>query len=323
MRPHKNLASIPLFDPEAGTVIRGPYENGEGHWAGAPYAYYDRELDRFFLYYRLRQPRPIRGGEVRIAASRTGADFEDVLIIRKEELRSESMERGSMLRCLDGLFRLYISYVDPADRRWRIDMMEANHPSAFDVSVRTPIFTACDLAAEGVKDPYVFILGHRYYMIASYAERPAVDDPLLHQRMHATGDVYNTDTTTMPSGLATSLDGRHWEWLGKIFDVSLSKWDCYQARINSLVYAPPLFLALYDGSSSAAENYEERCGIATSWDLRAFQRITVDAPALTGASPTGSVRYVDILDVGDQYWYYYECTRGDMSHDLRLAQVDK
>lgn len=317
----KRLGTPPLFDPVEGQIIKEPYGQEEGYWVGAPYVYYDKALNKFFLYFRVRKPRPVRGGEVRIAQSDDGVNFQDILVITKEQLGSDSIERSAFLRCLDEVFRLYISYVDPQSKKWRVDMVEADHPHNFDVSTRQKVFVPEDLGLEGIKDPYVKIIGHKYYMFLSFAEAVAHQTPELQEKMHGTGDIYNTDTTTLPSGVATSIDGIHWQWEGKVLDVSDDGWDRYQARISSILYAPPVFIGFYDGSASAAENYEERCGIAISWDLKNFESVTPKGPAVTSPFHSGSVRYLDVLDMGSEIWYYYEYTREDKAHDLRLAKV--
>ncbi|GAH41355.1 unnamed protein product, partial [marine sediment metagenome] len=55
------------------------------------------------------------------------------------------------------------------DNRWRIDMMEASHPKEFKVDEKKKVLTASSIQCEGVKDPYVLVLGGKYYMVA----RPA------------------------------------------------------------------------------------------------------------------------------------------------------
>lgn len=319
----KYFANLSLFDPVEGITIKEPYGKENGYWVGAPYVFYDEILGKFFLYYRIRKPKPIRGGEVRIAQSVDGEKFEDILVIKKEQLNSESIERSSFLRCMDGIYRMYISYVDPQTRKWRIDMMEADHPKNFDVSTRKKVFVAEDLGIEGIKDPYVFLVGRKYYMLVSYAEPLKNPSEETKRKLHESGDVYTTGLTTHPTGLATSLDAKNWKWEGKILDVSKNGWDKYQARINSVIYVPPVFFGFYDGSSSEKENYEERCGLCMSYDLKSFESITPNGPILESPYNTRSVRYVDFLEKEDEIWYYYEFCREDEAHELRLAKVKK
>ncbi|MBC7237509.1 MAG: hypothetical protein H5T69_16830, partial [Chloroflexi bacterium] len=158
-----------IFDPEEGQTIIPPPGEGPGYWAGAPSVLYDSESSRFYLYYRLRKPRPVRGGECYIAESEDGVTFTTIWGSTKEAFESASVERFCLIRALDGKWLLYPSYVDPADNRWRIDVIEADGPGAFDVSQRQKLLAAADIQAEGVKDPWVMVVNGLYYMLVSYA----------------------------------------------------------------------------------------------------------------------------------------------------------
>ena len=83
-----------------------------------------------------------------------------------------------------------------------------------------------------------------------------------------------------------------------------------------------MYVGFYDGSASVDENYEERTGVAVSDDLLDFRSETPDAPALVSPHGTGSLRYVDVVEVDGQRWYYYEMTRADGSHELRVTMVN-
>ncbi|HJN15012.1 MAG TPA: hypothetical protein QGH10_05970, partial [Armatimonadota bacterium] len=99
--------------------------------------------------------------------------------------------------------------------------------------------------------------------------------------------------------------------------------DAYCARIGSVMYVPPVWVAFYDGSASVEENYEEQAGIAVSPDLRDFTSITPDGPWVQSEGGSRCVRYVDALDLGDRIHYYYEMARVDGSHELRVNVVGK
>lgn len=315
------MGIAPLFDPEKGVTVLEPLGTGSGYWVGAPGVIYDDEKNRFYLYYRLRIPKPGRGIECRIAESEDGLHFTDIWSAKKEQFPTSSMERASLTRCLDGLYRLYVSYVDPIDNKWRTDMMEAKSPSEFDISSRKKVFTASDVGAEGVKDPYVVIIGRLYYMFLSYAPTPTGIDENLRQEMHATADVYNTGLTRSHSALAISPDGVNFKWLGDVMSPGSSGWDSYATRICSVVYTPPVFTVFYDGSADVSENYEERTGLAISWDLRRFEKITGNGPILVSPHARGTLRYMDVIQFEDEIFYYYEYARRDGSHELRLNRV--
>ncbi|MBX6312071.1 MAG: hypothetical protein IRY99_03995 [Isosphaeraceae bacterium] len=317
----RDWARFPLFDPAEGTIIRHPPGEGPGYWIGAPGAAYDAERGDFYLVYRLRRPRgiePDRGAEVWIARSRDGFTFEDIWTGTKDQLQSPSIERCALVREPSGRWALYISYVDPADGRWRIDRAEADRPDGFNLAATRPVLTADAIGAEGVKDPIVFRLAGLYHMLVSFA---AADRPASTEELHGTADAYNTGLIRSATGLATSDDGLSWRWEGEVLGPSRDGWDRYCARIGTLWYEPPVWLALYDGSASVAENYEERCGLAYSHDLRHFHRVSRRGPLLVPPHGTGALRYFDVLSLPEARYFYYEMARLDGGHDLRVLRI--
>src|SRR5579859_5205073 len=213
----KRFGSAPLFDPTAGTVVRAPQQRGSGWWAGAPRANFDPQTDTFYLVYRQRQPRELgRGVECRIASSENGIAFKDIWALPKSSLDALSLERCSLSRGLDGLWRLYLGYVSADDRRWRIGLLEAEEPDAFDLEHLSPLLTADDIGADGVKDPNVFTIGRMTYLLASYATREADLPPDQIASRHASGDIFNTGLTRSRTGVAISGDGRRFQWLGDV-----------------------------------------------------------------------------------------------------------
>lgn len=313
------FGGLKLFDPAEGTTVYEPTGSGKGYWVGAPGAIYDDETERFYLYHRVREPRPVRGKECHISVSEDGVSFRSVWVATQAELETTSMERASLFRTPEGKWRLYLSYVGP-DGKWRIDLVEAARPEEFDVSTRRPVLTAADVDSEGVKDPWVAMVGPLYYMVVSYAPRPKRVSEQGAQSMHATGDVYNTGLTKSSSGLALSEDGVNWRWQGELYAPAALGWDSWCSRLGSIIYVPPVYWGFYDGAADLSENYEERCGLCVSTDLRHFQRVTTSGPAL--ASPYGCVRYVEAIHARGAYWFYYEYTREDGSHELRVSRVD-
>ncbi len=319
---HKRWFGVaPLFDPRTGTTVLKPPGDGPGYWAGAPSALYDDDTENFYLYYRLRVPRALgRGTECRVARSHDGATFTDIWKAKKEDFDSPSVEKACLMKTPESKWRLYLSYVDGADGKWRVDMLEAAEPGTFDPAARQKILTADDVGVEGVKDPVVLLIGHTYYMLLSYAPRPeAVSDDQKAQ-MHQTADVYNTGITKSCSALATSTDGVHFEWHGEVFGPGDS-WDAYCGRLGGIVYVPPIFTVFYDGSTSVEENYEEKTGLAMSFDLRHYERISTTAPVLTSPHASNSLRYIDAVQLAEEIYYYYEYARSDGSHELRLSRA--
>lgn len=313
----ENMAAFQPFDPEAGTVVIQPQGHGKGWWVGAPSVFWDGTAHH--LAFRTRRPQPERGGLFQIARSEDGERFEIIASIRKEDLGASSIERGALLQTDDGRWRLYLSYVDPKDGRWRIDLIEAGRPEAFDPAARVPILTAADIDAEGIKDPWVCRVGETWHMIVSYAPTPAGD--VSSEAMHGTRDIYNTGASKSLSGLATSKDGLAWTWQGSILEPSGDGWDRYAARLNTVYRHEGVFVGLYDGSRDVSENYEERCGLAVSTDLRTWTRLSVDGPAAGSNGGPGTVRYAEAVQAAGWTRFYYEYTRDDGSHELRTVVV--
>jgi hypothetical protein len=314
MQYNRESAELRLFDPHQGAVVAEPLGNGPGWWAGAPGACL---VDgRIYLVYRLRRPQPVRGGDVQIAVSDDGEHFETIWRTTKAALGTPSIERNALVRTDTGAWRLYLSFVDPADGRWRIDMLEAASPDAFDVHRRAPALTAGSIGAEGVKDPWLCRVNGVWHMLVSFVPTPPAlpDDP---QAMHATADIYNTGYSRSLTGLATSTDAVSWTWEGAVLTPPQSGWDAYATRINTAVAAGPLWVGYYDGSASVAENYEERCGLAVSRDLRRWHRLSEEGPAIGSAGGPGAVRYVEAIQTEAWTRYYYEYTRPDGAHELR------
>jgi hypothetical protein len=314
-----NRVHVPLspFDPLAGAVVFAPERNEEGYWVGSPGVLHDG--GQFWLTYRQRRPRGAeaeRGWRCAVAKSKDGLHFDDVWQVRKHELNTPSMERFCLLPKAGGGYRLYISYVDPSDNRWRIDAVEATGPERFDIRARTPVLTAASTGTEGVKDPYIVQTGPAFHLFASYAA--ARDD--LSPEAHATADVFNVGATTHPTGYATSLDGIHFDWRGTALEVGTA-WDRYQARLTSIVPVCGGYIGFYDGSAGKHENYEERCGIAISSDLSSWRSLSTTKPWLASPHAAGSVRYVEAIVLDEEWWIYYEMTRPDGAHELRLMRL--
>ncbi|HZO91260.1 MAG TPA: hypothetical protein VFB38_23255 [Chthonomonadaceae bacterium] len=324
----KAFGVVPLFDPAEGMVVRQPPGEGPGWWAGAPCATFDTAANTFYLTYRQRYPRDEgRGIECRIAYSDNGISFTDIWALPKGSLNALSVERAALLRGLDGRWRLYIGYVGADDHLWRIALLEADEPDAFDIATLTPLLTAAQIGGEGVKDPNVFLIGRMYYLLASYATAEPNLPPEAQARKHETADIYSTGLTRSRTCAAISGDGRHFQYLGDVSPISHAPtpaWDAYCARIGALA---PLetggFLAFYDGSASVAENYEEKTGLAITFDLRTYYSLSPQGPALVSPYSSGSLRYLDILPVGHELFYYYEMARPDGAHELRVSVVER
>lgn len=300
-----------LFDPERGRPIAAPPCAGPGCWAGAPGAFSDGRDT--YLVYRMRRPQPGRGYEVRIGAVVNGQRLDTVWSAGKDRFGAESIERCALARVGDR-WRLYVSFVRHDDRRWRIGLIEGRAVDAFDPADMVIVLDPGDLGLAAVKDPWLCQSGDGLLMFVSYGTIPES----AGTELHASGDALSTGRTLSATGVATSVDGRRWTWEGPILVPSASGWDSFTARLSTAVRDGDGWLGLYDGSASLAENYEERCGIARSRDLRHWERVSLDGPAIGTARGAGGVRYVEVTPGGD---VYYEYTRPDGAHELRIART--
>jgi hypothetical protein len=301
-----------------GTVIREPAGAGSGYWVGCPGAFHDETERAWYLTYRIRRPRgvpPDRGGEVRIARSTDLARWDDVLSIGKDRYDSASIERSCLHRGRDGLWRYFTSYVHPDDGRWCTAVLKAPRVEQLDPAKREVIFTGPPRGLEGVKDPWILEKDGVYHLFLSIA----TPTPRTSDGSHASLDIFNTGECKSATGLAISRDLDRWEWQGAVLAPGESGWDKYCRRINSVVpLAGGRHLAFYDGSASHLENYEEKCALAVSSDLRRWETRSPAGPAFTSPHASSSLRYVDAKFANGAWHLFYEFARPDGAHDMRM-----
>ncbi|MEX1280735.1 MAG: hypothetical protein AB1Z55_08420, partial [Acidimicrobiia bacterium] len=302
------------FDRSAGWVIVEPLARGSGFWVGAHKFAHDPESGLFTLFYRLRTPLERgRGGVCRVATSDDGIRFDDVWEATKEDLAASSIEVGHCLRHDAGEWRLYLSYERAGSPGyWRIDVATGPSPAELDTQGRRTVLDPTNFGLGFIKDPVVYRTddgGYRLYATTNPRTGPTIE-----------GDRW----TTAPQEetiLAESRDGRYFETIEYVLAPAGDRsWHGQRARLNGLVDVDGGTLGTYDGSRTAYDNYEEWCGLVTTADGRSFERVPLDEPWVR--SPHGSVRYVFPLRVGDRVYWYYEFTRADGSHDLRVSVVD-
>jgi hypothetical protein len=296
-----HLATLP-FDtlppqPEKSVVAVPPPGTGAGNWVGAPSAI--RHGDEIFLAYRLR--RPIgqgRGYAVEIARSTDGETFTTLQTITKEQVDAESLERPVLVDLPDGRWRLYLSCATHGTKHWRVEVMEADDPGSFDPASRWTVLPGDD--AKAVKDPVIMRRDGTWHLWAS---------------THPLADADEADQ--MVTEYATSPDGLDWAWDGVALSGRPGSWDSRGTRVTAVRFSGSTIVAYYDGRATAAENYEERTGVATGTEP------TVLTPAAGGpvaSSPYhgGGLRYLDIVPLPDgRQRLYYEMTRADGAHELR------
>jgi hypothetical protein len=264
-----------------------------GTWAGAPSA--ARNGQEIFLAYRLRQ-QDSRGYAVVVARSTDGEHFETLLTLNKEQFAAESLERPALVPAQHG-WRLYLSCATPGTKHWRVEVVEAGYPGDFDAR-QSMVVLPGDPKKTAVKDPVIGYHGDQWHLWAA---------------MHPLVDPDQTDQIV--TEYACSADGLDWTWQGTALSPRPGEWDARAARVTSVWFSKGSIIAYYDGRATAAQNYEERTGIAMGSDATALTA----AGQVTG-SPYGGggLRYLAVLDLGSgRRRLYYEMTRPDGAHELR------
>ena len=89
---------------------------------------------------------------------------ETVATVSREQLNAESLERPSLVRSPAGRWRLYLSCATPGTKHWRVELLEADHPSRFDPGDSLVVLPGD--AKTGVKDPVIRHRDGRWQMWA-------------------------------------------------------------------------------------------------------------------------------------------------------------
>lgn len=296
------------FDPSEGTVVREPPTSGPGCWAGGHKVTWDAASETFVLFYRLRTPiEHGRGAVARVAVGTDGVHFDDVWETTRDELAASSIEVGHCVRHDPSQWRLYVSYEAAASGRWQVDVLEAEAPERFVARARRSVLMPDDFGIGWIKDPWVVRRSDGGYRL--YAAVPARTGPTSPGGVLHAGAL---DATV----LAESDDGLRFSTLRFVFEApGDDSWHGRRARLNCLIEQGDGFLATFDGGRARYDNYEERCGLATSADGLSFSRIETAGPWVDG------VRYVQLVRAGDRLLAYYEWTRPDLAHDLRVSDL--
>ncbi len=268
---------------------------GPGSWTGAPSAVFDG--DEIILAYRLRRGSR-RGYAVAVARSADGVHFQTMMLISKEEMAAESLERPALVQTPAGGWRLYLSCATPGTKHWRIELLEAPAPDAFDPTKRVVALPGG--AGAAVKDPVIRVHEGTWHLWAS---------------VHPLADPAHTDQMT--ADYFSSADGVDWTWHGPALTPRPGEWDARGVRVSAVRFAPGDVVAYYDGRATAAENFEERTGLAAGIGPAALAA-SDSVPVGGGSNGTLGLRYLDIVAVADgQQRWYYELTRPDGLHELR------
>jgi hypothetical protein len=281
-------------DPGAAVIVKAASSPGGQNWAGSPSAI--RVGDQIYLAYRMREI-DRRGYAVEVARSADGVHFQTLVTITKEQMNCQSLERPALVLDEDGTWRLYLSCATAGTRHWRVELIEASSPGAFDPADAKIVLPGD--AAHGVKDPVIERRDGVWHLWAS---------------VHPLEDPDQTDRMT--TEYATSQDGRTWTWHGTALAPRPGEWDARGVRVAAVRFSRGGVAAYYDGRASEVQNCEERTGVAVGpgpGELTA----TGAAPLAQSPHPAYGLRYLTIVDLGDgRERLYYELTNSAGSHDL-------
>jgi sucrose-6-phosphate hydrolase SacC (GH32 family) len=252
----RTIAERFIPHPDNGLVAVEAPGDSPGFWVGASSAV---EVDgTIYLAYRSRQPIELgRGQGVVIAQSSDGIKFTEICTISKESMDAESLERPTLIHTPEGAWRLYLSCATTGTKHWRVELLEADSPANFSAESRRTILPGDE--QWGVKDTVIQRHNGLWHLWAT---------------MHPL-DIKDAEDR-MRTDYATSQDGIAWEWQGTALAPEPgSTWDARGTRVTAVHFAPEGIVAFYDGRATAAENYDERTGIAMGTTPGQFISVTM------------------------------------------------
>ncbi len=265
-------------------------EHGTGNWIGAASALLHG--DYIYLAYRDRHPvEKGRGNRAFVSRSRVddGIHFDVLVAIGKEEMDAESLERPALDVTPDGGWDLYLSCATFHSKHWRIERLRATGPDGFSARTRETVFPGSK--AFGIKDPV--LLRDQDLRIWATMHPLTEGDDNADQMISV--DAFSDEAVMVPEP---------------------GTWYARGTRLTAVVGQ----YAYFDGRASAAENFEERTGLAR-WEASRY--IPVAGPV---SSPFGggALRYVSAITLpGGRQRLYYECATQYGSHELRTELRDQ
>ncbi len=302
-----------LFNPQEGTTILEPEGKGKGYWIGASSIFFDKDFEKFYLYVRIRNPRPKkgkvlpsdthRGYKCQILESINGTDFKVIWEMGKKEIDVKSIEGASMIKIQDK-YNLFFSYESNAIiPRWQIKKIVARDPSNFDskkiqkIKWNLPRFHRLS-----IKDPIVSVFNDKIHLYIDYFR--------FWKKPWGS------------SGLLTSQDGISFKWNGDVFvNLKDCKWASYMIRLTSIFEFNDQYFGFFDGTDQESGLCEEKSGVLTGSSPKNLKIQSLEEPTYHSDFGKGSCRYLFGLKYENELWVYYEFTEKNGEHVLKLIKL--
>jgi hypothetical protein len=301
------------FNPKDGQTILEPEGKGAGYWIGAPHIYFDKGLNKFFLYVRTRNPRPKigkvhpldvrRGYKCQIFESIDGHNFKPIWEMRKHKINAKSIEGAALIKIKDK-YHMFLSYESHTKiPRWKTFKAIANHPSEFkpedfqDIKWDVP-----NISKLSIKDPLIIEDKGKYYLYIDYYR--------FYKKPWGS------------TAVLSSVDGNSFKWRGDIFVIPKKcTWMSHLMRLTSIFKDQNTYYGFFDGTDDKSMVCDEKSGIArgqTPYKLRIF---SCEKPSYFSEYGKGSVRYLFGMKHEERLWIYYEYTEEQGEHVLKLYKI--
>jgi hypothetical protein len=261
---------------------------GPGNWIGAASAL----VHDGYIYLAYRDRHPVdkgRGNRAYVARSPIddGVHFDTLCAIDKADMDAESLERPALDVTPDGDWHLYLSCATFNSKHWRIERLRASRPQDFRATTREIGFPGS--AEFGIKDPVLL------------RDHDRGDDLRIWATLHPLTEGDENADQMM------SVDAFTCE---RVMVPEPGTWYSRGMRITAVLGEH----AYFDGRASAAQNFEERTGIA-KWD---GLRYIAEAGPASSPFGGGALRYVSVITLpGGALRMYYESATEYGSHELR------
>jgi hypothetical protein len=261
---------------------------GIGNWIGAASAF----IHDGYIYLAYRDRHPVekgRGNRAYVARSPIddGVHFETLCAIDKADMDAESLERPALDVTPDGDWDLYLSCATFNSKHWRIERLRAGRPEDFSPTTRQTVFPGS--AEFGIKDP-VLLRGHeRGPGLRTWATLHPLTEGDDNADQMISVDAFTGQRVMVPQP---------------------GTWYSRGMRITAVLGEH----AYFDGRASAAQNFEERTGVA-KWD---GSRYIAEAGPASSPFGGGALRYVSVITLPDgMLRMYYESATEYGSHEVR------